>query len=148
MTGLTRLRLVLLASLGLNLFAGAYFAAQAWRGALPLETAGLALELGDRPLLRLMQALPEADADRLRQAFAPRRGQVMAQFMAQRDALAAVRRELTRDQPDPGALGRAIETVQQGRAALAQSLAALLMEAAPGMSPEGRRVLAEFRLAR
>nr|WP_281419499.1 periplasmic heavy metal sensor [Falsiroseomonas tokyonensis] len=138
----------MLASLGLNLFAGGYLAAQAWRQAAPVEVAGLALELSDRPLRRLMDALPEADASQLRQAFVPRRQAVLARFQAQRDALAAVRRELLRDLVDPAALASAIAVVQQGRADLAAELAALLQEVAPRMSPEGRRVLAEFRLAR
>ena len=148
MTGLTRLRLVLLVSLALNLFAGAYLAAQAWRAPAPAEVAGLALELGDRPLRRLMEALPEADAAQFRQAFLPRRQIVLARFVAQREALAGVRRALLREVVDPVALAAAIAVVQQGRAELAEELAALVQEVAPRLSPEGRRVLAEFRLAR
>ncbi|WP_439594893.1 periplasmic heavy metal sensor [Falsiroseomonas sp.] len=148
MTGLARLRLALLASLALNLFAGGYLAAQAWRGAAPAEIAGLALELSERPLRRLMEALPEADAAQLRQAFVPRRQAVLARFMAQREALMAVRRELLREVVDPASLASTLAVVQQGRADLAVELAALVQEVAPRMSPEGRRVLAEFRLAR
>lgn len=148
MIGLTRLRLVLLLSLSLNLFAGAYFAARAWRDPAVAEVGGLAMAWDGMQLRRLMTSLPPADADRLRQAFAPRRAAVMAQFLAQREALAAVRRELTREPPDPVALEAAIAAVQQGRALLARDLTALLVQAAPGMTSEGRRALADFRLPR
>jgi hypothetical protein len=145
MTTLSRLRLVLGLSLALNLFVAGYLAARHWGG--PAGAGDPLLMGGDaeRPLRRLFQAMPEADAAVLRAALQARRPTLREMVQGQRAAMVTVRAEIARPVLDEAALAEAMRAAQAGRGRMVETLAALLREVVPHLSPEGRSALAGFR---
>jgi len=153
MTALTprRLRLILGLSLALNLFLLAFVAGQRWRAhrlELLAVQSGPGLMLSPDPegaLARLEAVLSPADAAILRAAVAERLGPLLDARRGFVAAIARARAEVARDPVNPAALQDAIAEARRERQRFGPLLEALLLEAVPRMSPQGRRVLAQFR---
>ncbi len=92
----------------------------------------------------LAQALPPADGAILRAAFAAHTAALPAQVVHGADPMDAVRRTLSADPFDRGALEAALADLQAGREAMEAAIGAALLDAATRMSPEGRRHLGEM----
>jgi uncharacterized membrane protein len=142
-------RLVLTASLALNLFFAAFIAAQhAWPHRPPDPSTTPAAQEAASPMAmfeRLLRALPAGDAAMLRMAFAARRDELAARHRDYAVALAAARIEIERTPLDPVKLRGAIEAARDARHALGPVFEEILMTALPQMSEDGRKILADYR---
>ncbi|MBR0681708.1 periplasmic heavy metal sensor [Roseomonas eburnea] len=148
-----RLRLILGVSIALNLFLAAFVGGQRWRARglemLALQPGPGLMEQGapdpEGTLAHLVRALPPADAAILRASVRARMFELLDARRGFVEAAAAAREEVARDPVNPAALQAAIAEARRQRLRFGPLLEAVLLEAVPRMSPEGRRVLAQFR---
>lgn len=144
-----RLRVILAVSIALNLFLVALVGAQRWRAAqvqrVGTPAASLVEGRGIRDpegtLQEFVARLAPDDAAILQGAARARLGELLN---ARRDFVAAVQRtreEIGRDPVDPTALREAMAEARRQRQRFGPLLEAILLDAVPRMTPEGRRAL-------
>ncbi len=122
---------LLLVSLGLNLFLGGWAASELWHRP-PMPPPGGMVE-------HLAARLPPADAQIVRDAFAP----VDARFREGRGLREDVMAALRATPFDPQALDAALARELDGQAAFGRALRDAFVGAATKLSPEGRRIMAD-----
>jgi uncharacterized membrane protein len=134
-------RRVLLISLALNLFFVGAWAALAWRhyadGRHGHFTPANRIE-------RLAAALPAADADKLRAEFQARTGDVEAATAAFRAAQHHMREALRAEPFSLEALRGGMADARAARLKLDETLQDVIATASAGMTPDGRRRLADW----
>jgi uncharacterized membrane protein len=134
------LRWAFLASLAINLFFIGVSATHAVRN--QIDTPG-----HFKPGLRLdamVATLPPADGAKLRAALDADMDKVGSALGAYRDAQAIARAALQAEPFDAAALERALADIRAKRAVLQQNLQAVVSKAAPEMSADGRKRLADW----
>ncbi len=92
---------------------------------------------------RLAKKLPEADADRLRKAFAARAGEMPAAQAELTAARHAFRQALRAEPYNPGAVEKSLAVLDASRTKVRQIMRAAVVTAAAEMSAEGRARLAD-----
>lgn len=137
-----RLRaLLLLASLGLNLFLGGFILARhLFRLHGPEAVAARLID-------RLSASLSETDREAMRHAFAAHEGELRAARAGLAEARRQVRAALAADPFDPQHLRAGLDATEAGHGALRKAIEESLVEAAGQLSPSGRRILADRRRA-
>jgi len=150
------LRIILSISIALNLFLLAFVAGQRWRARglemMAIQSAAPMLggrNLNDRmpALQRLYAALPPEDASILREAVEARMPALLAAQQGFLDAAEEVRQAIAHDPLVPEALQASITAARRERQTAGPLLDALMMDAIPRMSAEGRRILSNYRPA-
>ena len=134
------LRWTLLASLALNVFFIGASATHAVRN--QIDTAG-----HFKPGLKLdamVETLPPADGAKLRAALDADMDKVGVALSAYRNAQARARAALNTEPFDSPAFDQALADIRTKRQVLQQTLQAVVSKAAPGMSPAGRKQLADW----
>jgi len=134
------LRWTLLASLALNVFFIGASATHAVRN--QIDTAG-----HFKPGLKLdamASTLPPADGAKLRAALDADMDKVGSALTAYRDAQARARAALQTEPFEGPAFDQALADIRAKRQVLQQTLQAVVSKAAPTMSPEGRKQLADW----
>lgn len=129
------LRLGLVLSLALNLFLAAALAAP---HVLP-PPPGRDREA--RIVERIVERLPAEDRPVFRDAHARHADKLKSEFQAWRQARADARAALAAEPLDAAALERALAESRRASEAIQATMHAVTLEAAPKMSPEGRRGL-------
>jgi uncharacterized membrane protein len=144
------MRIVVTASLALNLFlAGFLLSQQAWRfRQSEVSAASAVTEISSITMAfaRLLNALPASDAEILRREYLSRRAEIGAH---QKDYLAYVslaRAEIAQTPLDITKVHHAIETARNERHKLGPILEEVLLAALPQMSEEGRKIFAEYHI--
>ena len=136
-----RSRWILFVSLALNLFFIGAWAAFAWRHYAWERhhpwTPAMRIE-------RLAEALPAADAEKLRAEFRTRQSNIDAAIASFRQAQRALREALRADPFDPAALRAAMAEARSARSRLDEGLQDVIATAGATMTPEGRRSLADW----
>ena len=134
-------RPILFVSLALNLFFVGAWAAFAWRHYAWERhrpwTPAMRIE-------RLAEALPRADADKLRAEFRGRQSNIEAAVTSYRQAQRTVREALRAEPFDPAALRAAMAEARSARSRLDEALQDVIATAGAMMTPEGRRSLADW----
>jgi uncharacterized membrane protein len=125
----------LFVSLAGNLFLGG---AMLGRGLQGPPEAGIRLGM-----VRILKSLPDADREIVKSLLEPRRAGFRRQVAAFRDARRAAGDILRAEPFDAAAYAAAEAEARRQGAAIQDSLRALLAEAAPRLSPEGRAALAK-----
>ena len=134
------LRWTLLASLALNVFFIGASATHAVRN--QIDTAG-----HFKPGLKLdamVATLPPADGAKLRAALDADMDKVGSALRAYRDAQARARAALNTEPFEGPTFDQALADIRAKRQVLQQTLQAVVSKAAPTMSPEGRKQLADW----
>jgi uncharacterized membrane protein len=134
-------RRILYVSLALNLFFVGAWAALAWRHYAwdhhrPWTPA--------TRIERLAEALPSADAEKLRAEFRAHQSTIDATVSAFRQAQRAVRDALRAEPFNPAALRSAMADARMARSRLDEALQDVIATAGATMTPEGRRSLADW----
>lgn len=136
-------RILLLASLGLNLFFIGAVAALAWRyqhhpwhGPAYPTPAGRIEQLAD--------SLPAADADKLRTAFRERMPAIEAARNTYRAARERLREGLRADPFNADAVRNAMADARAARSKLDEALQEVIITASAQMAPESRHILADW----
>lgn len=130
------LRLLALASLGLNLFLGAMLASSALN-TKPDHTGSIP----DRIFERIAGTLPADEAARLRKAFDSRRVSLAALSQEFRTAQERVRTVAATEPLDPVVLRQAYDTARAKRRQIGDRIEEILLEVTPDLSESGRRRL-------
>lgn len=130
------LRLALIASLAVNVFLIAAFAAPHLMPDRPRERSE------SRIAERIAGRLPEADRPIFRETHARHQAELARSFETMREARRQVRATLEAEPFDRAAFDRAAEASQQASEAAQGAIHAMIAEAAPRMSAKGRRFLA------
>lgn len=145
------LRLVLVLSLGLNLFGLAFIGEEAWRhreqqtAALETDDAGEALSL--RTVIRqIMDKLPPEDATLLREAFIARLPELVVLRRQSAQAIGQVRADIAQHPFDADKTRTDMLAAREARAKMASIIQETLLDVLPRMSEAARRALAEYRL--
>jgi uncharacterized membrane protein len=99
----------------------------------------------DRIIERMASTLPESDGKILRSVSQSRQTSFAGLTAEVEKARDEVRRILRAEPFDQAALQAAFAEVRQRRQAVHEAIHAVLIEAAPQLSPEGRQKLAEWR---
>lgn len=129
------LRLALTLSLALNLFLLAVLAA-------PYVFPSPPRQRGEaRMAERIVQRLPEADRPIFRSAHERHAATLQRTFQAVREARAQMRDALGAEPFDPAKFDQAVRTWRQTSDAAQQAIHAMMLDAAPRMSVEGRVAL-------
>jgi len=138
---------LLLASLGLNLFLGGLLVGREVSGGLPLRPsqAGGGLRAAIEQLLR---DLPPGDRETARAAFEAQRADIVGRVQALRQARQQVARLLKTEPFDAAATAAAMQAVRERTAAVQETMQALVLQTAPQLSPAGRATIAEPRWQR
>ena len=131
---------LLLGSLILNLFLGGILIG---RVQLRHETGGESI--AERIIERMASTLPEDDGKILRTVFHARQASIGSLTADLEKAHDEVRRVLRAEPLDQQALQTAFAAVRLRRQALHGAVHEVVIEAAPQLSPQGRRKLAEWR---
>lgn len=97
---------------------------------------------------RLAKKLPEADAQKLRDAFAAHAGELPAARAEMKAARDSFRQALRAEPFDPAALEKSLAAIDTARAHLKQIMRSAVFGAAAEMSADGRARLAEHRRRR
>lgn len=139
------LRVLLIASLALNLFLLAFVAAQYWQGRSPSPPTSVAAGAAFK---QVAAALPPQDGEILRGAVAAQLPRLVVAQRGLRDAMATVRDEVRRDPVDTARLRAAIETARGKRMERMMVIEDILTEAISRMSEPGRQILSQFRLGK
>ena len=129
----------LLLSLAINLFLGGMLVSR-----LRPHQGGAEPRI-ERMIERMAAALPDADARILRQVYGVHQvqfDQVVAELQQSRDE---VRKVMGANPFDSHALQSAFAQQRQRRQAIHEAIHEVLVEAAPQLSPEGRKKLSEWR---
>lgn len=132
------LRLLALASLALNLFLGAMLLSDRHHGGPPFDGS-----LSERFLARATRALPAADAQRMRDAFAARESRFAALQTGLETASRRVHALVGAERVDVGALRKAVEEARASRRLIGDLIEDTVLATLPDLSAEGRRRLAE-----
>jgi uncharacterized membrane protein len=134
-------RRILLVSLALNLFFVGAWAALAWRHYSERQhgawTPAMRIE-------RLAAALPAGDAEKIRAEFRAHMGAIEAATAAFREAQHRMRDALRAEPFNPDALRAAMADARAARGKLDEALQNVIATASAGMTPEGRRKLADW----
>lgn len=134
-------RRILFVSLALNLFFVGAWAALAWRHYAWEHhrpwTPAMRIE-------RLAEALPAADAEKLRTEFRSRQNNIDAAVGSYRQAQRSMREALRADPFDAAALRAAMAEARSARSRLDEGLQEVIATAGAMMTPEGRRSLADW----
>jgi uncharacterized membrane protein len=134
-------RRILFISLALNLFFVGAWAALAWRHYAWERhrpwTPAVRIE-------RLAEALPAADAEKLRAQFRASQSNIDAAVGSFRQAQRAMREALRADPFDAAALRAAMAQARSARSRLDEALQDVIATAGATMTPEGRRSLADW----
>jgi uncharacterized membrane protein len=138
---------VLLVSLGLNLFLGGLLLGRDVGGGLPLRPslAGGGMRAA---LEQLLKELPPDDRATMRDGFEGHRADIVGRFQALRQARQQVARLLKADSFDAPAAAAAMQTVRERTNALQEAMQAVVLQTAPQLSPAGRATLAAPRWQR
>jgi uncharacterized membrane protein len=140
------MRWLLLGSLALNLFfigAGGAFLLQGYRAA-PIEAPAVPDRSVAGRIERIAAALPPADGARLREAFQGHRTEIERVHAAYRERREAIRTALRASPFDAEALRTAMAEARAARQIFDRRIQDFLAEQAAGMTPEGRRELADW----
>jgi uncharacterized membrane protein len=134
-------RWILFVSLALNVFLLGAWAAQGWRhyalaNRAPLNPAGR--------IERLAEALPPADAEKLRTEFRAHQGKVETAVTLFRQAQRRMGEALRAEPFNPEALRTAMAEARAARGQLDAALQEVIASAVATMTPEGRRNLADW----
>ncbi|WP_431858130.1 periplasmic heavy metal sensor [Azospirillum sp.] len=133
-------RLLVLASLGLNLFLGAMLASSWWNHRPPPSGP-----MPDRLVERVAPDLPEADAVRLRAAFSATRARFAALEAESREASAAVRAVALREPLDVGELRARMDAARAVRRRMGDLIEDTVLTLMPELSLPARERLAAGR---
>ena len=144
---LSLIGVVLLVSLGLNLFLGGLLLGRDVGGGLPLRP-GLAGGGMRAALEQLLKELPPDDRATMRGAFEGHRADIVDRVQALRQARQQVARLLKADSFDAPAAAAAMQTVRERTNALQEAMQAVVLQTAPQLSPAGRATLAAPRWQR
>jgi uncharacterized membrane protein len=128
------LRLLLPASLGLNLFLGAMLVASTFHRPPP----GTGLPMPERLIERVAADLPDGDAARLRLTFAGRAARFAAVQADLRQANGQLREVVAREPLDMAAVRAAIAVVRDGRRRVGDLIEDAVLAALPELSPPAR----------
>ncbi len=148
-----RLRMILVASITVNLFLVALVGAQAWKAmelrrmAMPAisEFERQGLQDPEGTLRRLGAGLSREDAAILVAAAGARLDSLLSVKADFVSAVDRAREEIARDPADPAGLRLAIEEARSQRQRFGPLLEEILLDAVPRMTPEGRRALSQMR---
>ena len=144
---LSLLGLVLVVSLGINLFLGGLMLGRDFGGGLPVRP-GLAGGGMRAALEQLLKELPPDDRDIMRDAFEGHRADIVDRVQALRQARQQVARLLKAASFDTAAATAAMQTVRERTSALQQAMQAVVLQTAPLLSQAGRQTLAAPRWQR
>jgi uncharacterized membrane protein len=141
--------ILLVVSLGLNLFLGGLMAGR-WFSGPPYRAAAAMTERGpagepNRILQRMADSLPPEDRPVFETIIAKHREGVLRAAGEARDAREIVRAVLRKEPFDRAALDRAFEDVRKSNAALQLAIQSTIGEAAAQLPPEARQRLADWR---
>lgn len=140
---LRRLHAALAASIGLNVLLVAFVAAHHWLPPPPRHGPPGGPPPMHDVLRHLAEQLPPADAAVLRRVLDAHHTALQDDEQAEHQAAHEARDALQADTLDPAALRARLEAVHQARSRVGQDMEAVLLEAAPAMSREGRARLAD-----
>lgn len=127
---------LLIASLALNVFLGAAMGTHFFRGPKPPPRPGTII-------LDMAEALPEADARILRQAYDARRSEL--EVDNSRRGFEEMHQALSAEPFDPAAFLQVTGEFRARQDHMHRVTSEILADALPRLSPEGRKRLAEFR---
>jgi uncharacterized membrane protein len=149
-----RYRLILAGSIAFNLFAAAFITAQRVRS----EMAGRVLpaiiaqtpagRVAERIFERLAGGLSAHDADIVHQAILAHRPELAATQQDFINAVGGLQTVLQAEKLDTQKLQPAIEKARLARQEIGPVVEAIMMQALPQISPQGRQSLARFRFVR
>lgn len=142
------LTILLVVSVGLNLFLGGLFAGHwyAGRPGMVVAPGGSAETPGRGLLQRMIASLPAEERPAFEAVVAKRRPQVTQAVGEVRAARQTVREALLREPLDRPALDTAFAELRRRNDALQATIQATIAEAAAGLSPAARRRLADWRM--
>ena len=144
---LSLLGLLLLVSLGINLFLGGLMLGRDFGGGLPVRP-GLAGGGMRAALEQLLKELPPDDRDIMRDAFEGHRADIVDRVQTLRQARQQVARLLKASSFDTAAATAAMQTVRERTSALQQAMQAVVLQTAPLLSQAARQTLAAPRWQR
>jgi len=144
---LSLLGLLLLVSLGVNLFLGGLMLGRDVGGGSPARP-GLAGGGMRAALEQLLKELPPDDRDIMRDAFEGHRADIVDRVQALRQARQQVARLLKAPSFDTTATTAAMQTVRERTVALQQAMQAVVLQTAPLLSQAARQTLAAPRWQR
>lgn len=134
-------RRILLASLALNLFFVGAWAALTWRHYSARQHGPWSPAMR---IERMAAALPAGDAEKLRAGLRARTGDIEAATAAFRAAQRRMRDALRAEPFDAEALRAAMADARTARDKLDEALQNVIAAASAGMTPDGRRKLADW----
>lgn len=145
-TASTVLRVTLVVSLALNLFAAGWFASSAWKHD-GHSKRGWHSSSGMHPR-ELREVLPKADREKLNALMPEHREQIRARIRAVHEARRGVAEALRAQPFDSDKVGAAFALVREREAAVATEAQLMLIQLAAEVSPKGREKMAQQMLKR
>jgi uncharacterized membrane protein len=149
-----RYRVILAASIALNMFAAAFITAERVRmgmvgrviPAIIAQTPGG--RMAERIFERLAGGLSSQDADVVHQAILAHRAELGTAQLDFINAVGALQTVLQAEPLQTQKLQAAIDKARQARQEIGPVVAAIMMQALPRISPQGRQSLARFKLSK
>jgi len=137
------MRWLVAVSIALNLFFAAFLGAQAWRAhqAMPEAERGLAQGI----VQQLAAKLPPEDAKLLRRTFLAKLPAILAAQGESADGLEQLRSDIAHAPLDMDKIRADLQPIRDGRQKSRAAVEDALLDLLPGLSPEGRQALSQYR---